>query len=145
MRFRQACIQPGRVDSGRPVPALFLGEPRPRLGMRMDRALRLLLIGVVCGWAVGWLGGCASPSSPSHPKLRAIWHDYRALPEHRALSIAGDLSRSRWVAGATGGHASPADAEAASLRECRRRRAQERMQDACVLYAIGDEVVWDGS
>jgi hypothetical protein len=50
----------------------------------------------------------------------------------------------RWIAGATAGHASAADAEIAALAECRKRRAKRRMQAACTLYAIGNEVVWTG-
>jgi len=109
-------MQPGRVDSRRPVPVRF-------------------------GLCVLLLSACAS-SSPAHRELAPIWRDYRALPAERALAIAGELRHDQWVAGASGGHASRDDAEAAALAECSRRRAQRRMQAPCVLYAIGDEVVW---
>jgi hypothetical protein len=90
---------------------------------------------------VAALSACAS-SSPADPELASIWRDYRALPAERALAIAGELRHDQWVAGVSGGHASSADAEAAALRECRRHRAQRRMQAPCLLYAVGDEVVW---
>lgn len=74
--------------------------------------------------------------------LSSVWRDYRGLPEQRALAIAGELRQGRWVAGASGGHASVAEAEAQALGECRKRRGLQRMQAACHLYAVGDEVVW---
>ena len=90
---------------------------------------------------VAALAACAG-SSTAHPELAPIWRDYGALPAERALAIAGELRHDQWVAGASGGHASRADAEAAALGECGRRRAQRRMQAPCRLYAVGDEVVW---
>jgi hypothetical protein len=93
------------------------------------------------------LSACArSPSSPPSPhrELAPIWREYRDLPAERALAIAGELRHDHWVAGASGGHASRGKAEAQALEECRRRRAQRRMQAPCLLYAVGDEVVWPG-
>jgi hypothetical protein len=87
------------------------------------------------------LSACAS-SPPAHAELAPVWRSYREMPAERALAIAGELRRDHWVAGASGGHASRADAEAAALAECSRRRAQRRMQAPCALYAVGDEVVW---
>jgi hypothetical protein len=66
------------------------------------------------------------------------------LPAQRALAIAGDPERDRWVAGASGGHPTREQAESAALGECRRQRRMSRMQPACVLYAIGDEIIWRG-
>jgi len=115
----------------------------PRLGLA--HASKLLICIAACGWIVGCAAsGPTSESAVPHPALKALWRDYRQLPAHRALAIAGDLSRQRWIAGATGGRASPGEAEAAALRECRKQRAKARMQDACVLYAIGNELVWTG-
>ena len=73
-----------------------------------------------------------------------MWHDYLALPGERALAIAGDPRRDRWVTGASGGHPTREEAEDAALAECGRRRAQRRMQDPCQLYAVADEIVWTG-
>lgn len=89
-----------------------------------------------------WLPACASSSPRPHPALARVWRDYESLPPARALALAGQLRRDRWVAGASGGHASPREAEAAALRECRKRRLEQRMQAPCLLYALGDEVVW---
>jgi hypothetical protein len=58
------------------------------------------------------------------------------------MAIAGDPRRDRWVVGASGGHASPSEAAADALLRCRLRREARRIQDACVLYAVGDEIVW---
>ena len=96
-------------------------------------AFLLLLVG--CG------GGL---SQPGHRELAGLWSDYRELPPHRALAIAGDPSRSRWVAGVASGQASAEEAERAALGECRRQRLRQRMQEACSIYAVGDEVIWEG-
>src|SRR5262245_47958019 len=87
---------------------------------------------------------CATHRAPDR-ELGQVWRDYRALPDQRALAIAGELSRNRWVAGASGGHATSDAAKKAALRECALRRQRQRMQHACALYAIGDEVVWQGN
>jgi hypothetical protein len=88
---------------------------------------------------------CAARSPEAPPgTLAAVWRDYRRLPEHRALAIAGDLRQTRWVSGASGGHATQSAAEESALQECRVRRLRERQQAACQLYAIGDEIVWQG-
>jgi hypothetical protein len=88
--------------------------------------------------------GCAAKSAKPDDHLAAVWRDYRALPEHRALAIAGDLRRGVWLAGSSGGHATSADAEQAALRECGVRRLQLRAQAQCQLYAVGDQIVWQG-
>jgi hypothetical protein len=62
----------------------------------------------------------------------------------RALAIAGDPRGDRWVTGASGGHPSSAEAQESALLQCRMRRVARRLQEACVLYAVGDEIVWHG-
>jgi hypothetical protein len=90
------------------------------------------------------LGSCTTRGA-QHEALTRVWSDYSELPDQRALAIAGELERNeRWVAGASGGHASRRDAEEGALHECARRRQEQRMQDACRLYAVGDQVVWPG-
>ena len=87
---------------------------------------------------------CASGGPSPHPDLASAWRDFLALPAERALAIAGDPGRDRWVTGASGGHATREQAEAEALAQCRIRRAARRMQDACVLYAVRNEIVWRG-
>ena len=89
------------------------------------------------------LAACVSGRGSPHRELSRTWRDYQALPEQRALAIAGDPERI-WVSGISGGQESLEEAEEAALSECRRRRAQRRMQAACQLYALGDEIVWTG-
>lgn len=60
------------------------------------------------------------------------------------MAIAGDPQHGRWVTAVSAGHATREQAEAGALTECRRRRGVRRMQAACVLYAVGDEIVWRG-
>jgi len=40
--------------------------------------------------------------------------------------------------------AGSAQAETEALAECQRWRGMRRLQAACVLYAVGDEIVWRG-
>ena len=122
-----------RFASIRPGPFLF-DVPSAAAGPRM----------VIASWSAVLLIACASDGASPHPDLAPVWRDYRALPAERALAIAGDPARDRWVTGASGGHATRGEAEAEALRQCRARRGARRMQAACVLYAVGDEIVWRG-
>ena len=44
---------------------------------------------------------------------------------------------------AVGGYRTPERAAAGALAECGARRKLRRLQAACVLYAVGDEIVWN--
>jgi hypothetical protein len=87
---------------------------------------------------------CASDGASPHPDLAATWRDYLELPAERALAIAGNPRQDRWVVGASGGLDTRAQAEAQALLECQRWRGKRRIQAECVLYAVGDEIVWRG-
>jgi hypothetical protein len=110
-------MQPGRVAESRPVPALFFA----------------LLVAI---------SGCQGGPPKTPPEIAILWRDYSAMPDQRALAIAGELRRNRWVAGAAGGRETSAEAQSIALQECQVRRQRQRMQDPCRLYAVGDEVVW---
>ena len=99
---------------------------------------------IAVAWPALLLLACASDGASPHPDLASPWRDFLALPAERALAIAGDPRRDRWVAGASGGHARRSEAEAEAMRECRVRRRTRRLQAACVLYAVADEIVWRG-
>ena len=104
------------------------------------RTTRLAILALSC--AAGLAIGCARDvPRPAHRSLASLWNDFMAMPEARALALAGDPDR-LWVAGATGGHATEEMAEENALAECRRKRLARRMQAPCRLYATGDEVVW---
>lgn len=90
------------------------------------------------------IAACTTRGPALRPDFARIWQDYLELPEERALAVAGDLRRNPWVAGVVGGYATREEAEEAALAACRVRRHQRRMQDACQLYASGDEVLWQG-
>jgi len=95
-------------------------------------------------WLAALLSACASGGPLPHPDLESTWRKYLALPAERALAVAGDPRRDRWVAGRSGGNATRDQAEAAALLECRRLRGIRRLQAPCLLYAVGDEIVWQG-
>ena len=124
-----------RNHSNRPGHLLFR---RPS-----SAAGRLLVLAVSAALASAVVVACASdrPASP-HPDLAPVWRDYLELPAERAMEIAGDPRRDRWVVGAVGGHATKEEAEAAAHEQCLERRAKRRIQAACIPYAVGDEVVW---
>lgn len=86
---------------------------------------------------------CATPTGPQgpHPSLTALWRQYQRLPDERALAVAGDLDRV-WVAAMAGGALTREDAVEQASVECRRKRRERRMQAPCLLYAVGDEIVW---
>ena len=87
---------------------------------------------------------CAADPNRPDPNLAEVWRDYRKMPDRRALAVAGNLRQSRWVSGASGGHATIPEAEAAALHRCAERRLRTRSQAQCQLYAVGDEIVWPG-
>jgi hypothetical protein len=124
--------EPGQTDTCRSAPASFISAAA--LGRCIAVAWMALLL----------LPACASDRTSTHPDLAAVWRDFVEMPSERAMAIAGDPRRDRWVIGASGGHATRDEATAEALRECQKRRGARRMQAACVLYAVGDEIVWRG-
>lgn len=87
---------------------------------------------------------CASDGVPPPPDLVQVWREFLALPAERALAIAGDPHRDRWITAASAGHATREQAEAGALSECSILRGMRRIQAECVLYAVGKEIVWRG-
>jgi len=99
-------------------------------------------IAAVCLAAL--LSACAYAGPLPHPNLEPTWRDYLALPAERALVVAGDPRGDRWVTGYSGGNATRDQAEAEALVKCKRLRGFYRLQAPCLLYAVGDEIVWQG-
>lgn len=96
-------------------------------------------------WLAVLLSACAYAGPLPHPNLEPTWRDYLALPAERALAVAGDPRGDRWVTGYSGGNATRDQAEAEALLECQRLRGFRRLQAQCLLYAVGDEIVWEGN
>jgi hypothetical protein len=120
----------------RPAPASLPASPIPT-------ALAAALLALATALPVLACATTTQRRSP-HPALAKVWRDFVALPEERALAIAGDPLGEIWVTGAAGGQVSRELALDAALGECGRRRARHRMQAACVPYAVGEEIVWAG-
>ena len=84
-------------------------------------------------------------SNPSreqpHRGIERLWSDFIALPQQRALALAGDPD-GIWVAGAGSGEPSQAAAEKTALAACAAKRDARRMQSPCLLYATGEKIVW---
>jgi hypothetical protein len=119
-------------------------NPETRGGSAHADSSRFFFVCALLAAALAAAACAAKPNTPD-PNLAMVWRDYRKLPEQRALAIAGSLRKDRFVAGASGGHQTMPDAEAAALRECRARRLARRQQAQCQLYAIGDEIIWPGN
>jgi len=64
------------------------------------------------------------------------------LPGERALAVAGDPDRVPWVTGMAGGYETRELAEAEAIRYCRVRRRARGLLAPCMLYAVGDDIVW---
>ena len=91
-------------------------------------------------WALGLLSpACTSSGVARDGEFASVWRDYSSLPQHRAIALAGDLRRSRWVIGMAGGLPSSELAIEAALRSCQKQRGRRRMQDPCKIYAVGAE------
>ena len=120
-------------------------DPEPRDGSASAGPFRISSIALHVGCVLVLAAiACASKPASVDPNLARVWRDYRRLPDHRALALAGNIQQDRFVAGFSGGHATIPEAEAAALRECSARRLAMRQQAACKIYAIGDETVWPG-
>jgi hypothetical protein len=96
--------------------------------------------GLLLAAAATLLVACATGRAP-HRGVEGLWRDFSKLAPKRALAVAGDPN-SVWVGAAAGGFEIQADASDAALEECRRKRRERRMQAPCLLYAVGNDVVW---
>ena len=83
---------------------------------------------------------CSTTSAESKGEFSSAWHQYTALQRHRAIAVAGELSRNRWVVGMAGSARSEDAAIEAALGECQKQRALMRMKDACRTYAVGEKL-----
>ena len=92
-------------------------------------------------------GGCMrSGGSPMGIPLRTMtqfeseWKNYQRLGSLKALAVAGDLN-GVYVSGFAYAYPIQALADDEALENCEERRADRRIEDACRLYAIGDDRV----
>ncbi len=93
--------------------------------------------------------GCfRSGGSPMGVPLRSTtqfeseWRSYQRLTGLKALAVAGDLN-GIYVSGFAWAYPIQELANEEALEGCEERRGDRRVQDACRLYAIGDEPVQD--
>ena len=84
---------------------------------------------------------CAASGPQPHRGIEGLWRQFVQLPPKRALALAGNPERV-WVAGAVGGLETQTEASTSALAECRRKRRERRMQAPCILYAVGNEIIW---
>jgi hypothetical protein len=101
-------------------------------------ALRCVLAGCLVA------GACAQepPDRARNPLASTRFFErYTALPEARAMAVAGDPTRI-WVGGMAGGMPSVEAARRQALAECGRQRTRRRLRAPCLPYAEGDRIVW---
>jgi len=119
--------------------------------VRMSRIRRAARDGFFAGLAASTLAlalaGCgALGSQPMGLRVRAKtrfeseWHRYAALPEAKAIAVAGD-PHGTYVSGIAEGEPSVAAAAAHALARCRERRADRRIEAPCRMYGVGREIV----
>jgi hypothetical protein len=93
----------------------------------------------VSGLLVATASCTASKSGPKG-EFASVWQQYTTLHPYRAIAVAGEISKNRWVVGMAGGAPSADDAIEAALHECRKQRELKRMTDSCRIYAVGNEL-----
>jgi hypothetical protein len=87
-----------------------------------------------------------SGGSPMGIRLRTMtrfeseWKNYQRLGSLKALAVAGDLN-GVYVSGFAYAYPIQSLANDEALENCEERRADRRVEDACRLYAIGDDQV----
>src|SRR5262245_32965332 len=86
-------LRPGLPGAGRRA------RPAPTARLALHAVARWMALGS----AAAMLLACASDARSPHPDLARVWRWYLTLPAERALAIAGDPRRDRWVIGASGG------------------------------------------
>ncbi|MFQ5417058.1 MAG: hypothetical protein ACE5FL_08455 [Myxococcota bacterium] len=106
--------------------------------MRQRRKRQVVLMVSFTALAIGCAGHRAKAP---HVGIAPLWRDFLEMEPQRAMAIAGEPD-GVWVGAVSGGHDTRLDAEQSVLAECRRSRANRRMQAACRLYATGSEIVW---
>lgn len=83
---------------------------------------------------------CTS-STPRKSRFEREFERYLSLPHQRAMAIAGDPN-GHWAFGYGYASASKGLAQDAALEQCNTRKRSLGPDATCVIYAIGNDVVW---
>ncbi len=77
-----------------------------------------------------------------HSQFEQEWSSYLKMAPSKALAVAGDVTVTHVVGYAYG---APSDEHAVreALAACEQRRGDRRIEGACWLYAVNEEVVAD--
>ena len=75
-------------------------------------------------------------------QFESEWRSYQRLTGLKALAVAGDLN-GVYVSGFAWGYPIQRLANQEALENCEERRRDRRVEDACRLYATGDDLVED--
>jgi len=75
-------------------------------------------------------------------QFEAEWRRYQALTNKKALAVAGDL-RGVYVSGFAWAYPVQDLASDEAMENCEERRTDRRIEQACRLYAVGDDRVGD--
>ena len=79
----------------------------------------------------------------SRSQFENEWGSYRKMAPSKALAVAGDVTTTHVVGYA---HDAASDEQAAreALAACEQRRCDRRIEGACRLYAVNEDLVADG-
>ncbi len=78
----------------------------------------------------------------SHSQFESEWGSYLKMAPSKALAVAGDITKTHVVGYA---HDAASDEHAAreAIAACEKRRGDRRIEGACRLYAVNEEIVAD--
>lgn len=105
--------------------------------MVLPKPLAFTLIALVAWAAIA--GSCTNGPRPSRFEL--AYQRYLSLPHQRAFVIAGD-PEGIWVGGYGYGYRSALKAQDRAMELCNVRKHRVGEDAKCVVYALGNKVVW---
>jgi hypothetical protein len=86
--------------------------------------------------------GCASRGEPRKTRFEREFERYLSLPHQKAMVIAGSPD-GRWVYGYGYSFLSKGMAQDTAMEQCNVRKRSLGPGAECVIYAIGNEIVWE--
>ena len=111
-----------------------------------------MVIGKKIWWVMSIVGasamltGCGSSGTPmgvafkARTQFEVEWAHFLEFEPDKALAIAGDVG-SRFVLGYSFGYLTEGSAIEAAMEACELRRAERRIDDDCILYAVDNRLI----
>ena len=106
------------------------------LDTRLLISIGLLLV-AGCSWGTGQPMGI---EMRKRSLFESEWRNYRKLEPHKSFAVAGDPD-GVFTTGYAFGLPSSETAIEEALKFCGKRRAERRIKDDCVTWAVNDELI----